>query len=173
MREVVESFIRLVKAEINQDAVLVSSDDLFEVTKSPSFVLQGPTVAENTGRRTFAKSVSKYLPGLTYDERRRPRLYHLDFDVIVTTATEGELLDFMEKTERFYQVHPLLLVGDRGSLNLTELVPLGGLARVNLSNLRQASGRYRIEDCPVYDGRIAEGKLVAREIIEIIPEVLR
>jgi hypothetical protein len=30
---------------------------------------------------------------------------------------------------------------DKGALNLTELIPVGGLRRVNLSNLRQASGR--------------------------------
>jgi hypothetical protein len=47
-----------------------------------------------------------------------------------------------------------------GTLNLTELTPLGGLKRVNLSNLRQASGRARIEDCPVYDGIVREGKLI-------------
>jgi len=33
MREVVESFIRLVKAEIHPNAVLVAADDMFEVTK--------------------------------------------------------------------------------------------------------------------------------------------
>ncbi len=48
----------------------------------------------------------------------------------------------------------------RGSLNLTELVPLGGLARVNLSNLRQSSGRIRIESCPVYDGDLRDGRLI-------------
>ena len=46
------------------------------------------------------------------------------------------------------------------SLNLTELVPLGGLARVNLSNLRQSSGRIRIESCPVYDGDLRDGRLI-------------
>jgi len=37
---------------------------------------------------------------------------------------------------------------------------LGGLARVNLSNLRQSSGRIRIESCPVYDGDLRDGRLI-------------
>lgn len=161
MREVVESFIRLAKAEIHPNAVLVSSDDIFEVT-TPSFVLQGPTITENANRRTLAKMVTRHSDGLTYDERNHPRLYHLDFDVIVTTATEGELLDLMEKVARFYQLHPVLPSG----LSLMELVPLGGLKRVNLSSLRQASGRCRIEDCPVYDGKAQSGRLATGIRIE-------
>lgn len=162
MREVVESFIRLVKVEIHPNAVLVSSDDIFGVTKTPSVVLQGPTITENSDRRTLAKLVTRHSDEPTYDERNHPRLYHLDFDVIATTATEGELLDLMDKVARFYQVHPVLSTG----LSLTELVPLGGLRRVNLSNLRQASGRCRIEDCPVYDGVVRSGRLVTGTKIE-------
>jgi hypothetical protein len=167
MREVVESFIRLVKAEIHPDAVMVTSDDIFEVTRTPSVVLQGPTLTEDAGRRTFAKTVDKDLPGLTYERQNHPRLYNLDFDLVVTTATEGELLDLMEKTARFFQVHPAITIGDHGSLNLTELVPLGGLKRVNLSNLRQGAGRCRIEDCPVYDGHITTGPLVGEVLLDM------
>ena len=65
-----------------------------------------------------------------------------------------------EKVARFFQLYPILAIGQEGTLNVTELIPLGGLRRVNLSNLRQASGRLRIEDCPVYDGRITQGKLI-------------
>lgn len=169
IREVVESLIRLVKAEINQVAVLVAADDMFEVTTTPSVILQGPTVSEDTARRTPAKAVDKSAAYLTYEQRNRPRLYHLDFDVIVTTATEGEQLDLLEKVARFYQVHTTLVVGDHGSLNLTELTPLGGLKRVNLSNLRQASGRCRIEDCPVYDGRVDTGPLVKEVLLDMNP----
>ena len=167
IREVVESFIRLVKSEIHAGAVLVCSDDFFEVTNVPSVVLQGPTLAEDAARRTPASQVRKNESDLTYEERRHPRLYHLDFDIVVTTGKEGELLDLTEKVARFYQSHPVLSVRDHGSLSLTELVPLGGLKRVNLSNLRQASGRCRIEDCPVYDGRVTAGKLAAGVKIEV------
>lgn len=59
------------------------------------------------------------------------------------------------------------MVGDHGTLNLTELVSLGGLKRVNLSNLRQASGRCRIEDCPVFDGRVIIGPLVKEILLDI------
>jgi len=160
VRTVVETFIRLVKAEIDPDAVLVASDDVFEVPNVPSVVLQGPALVEDGDRRSQVKLIEKNVPHLAYEECKSPRLYHLDFDVIVTTGNEAELLDLQEKVARFYQLHPTLTVADRGSLNVTELVPLGGLKRVNLSNLRQSSGRCRIEDCPIYDGLVKEGKLV-------------
>ena len=169
IRKVVESFIRLAKTEIHTNAVLVASDDMFEVTKTPSVVLQGPTMVEDLERRTLAKSVTKSIPGMTYEQCNHPRLYHLDFDIIVTVDTEGELLDFMEKVARFVQIHSTFQVAAHGSIGLTELTPLGGLKRVNLSNLRQASGRYRIEDCPVYDGRIITGPLVAEIILDTNP----
>lgn len=111
--------------------------------------------------------VTRNEQDLTFEQCRHPRLYHLDFDVIVTTGKESELLDLTEKVARFYQLHPVITVGEHGSLNLTELVPLGGLKRVNLSNLRQASGRCRIEDCPVYDGRVQSGRLAAGIEVQI------
>ncbi|MHB9038487.1 MAG: hypothetical protein ACYC64_17685 [Armatimonadota bacterium] len=169
LREVVEALIRLVKLEIDPGAVLVAADDMFEVTKTPSMVLQGPTVLEDGSRRTPTRLVKRNEANLTFEQCRHPRLYHLDFDVIVTTAKESELLDLTEKVARLYQLHPVLAVGDHGSLNLTELIPLGGLKRVNLSNLRQASGKCRIEDCPVYDGIVQSGKLVAEVVIEVNP----
>ena len=160
LREVVESFVRLVKSEIYPGAVLVASDDVFEVTDTPSVILQGPAMTEDGDRRTQAMLTRRNEPDMTYEQCRHPRLYHLDFDVVVTTGKQADLLDLTERVARFYQLHPLLAVDGHGSLNITELVPLGGLKRVNLSNLRQASGRCRIEDCPVYDGRVVAGKLV-------------
>lgn len=160
LKNAVEEFIRLVKREIHADAVLVSAEDVFEVKRTPSVLLQGPVLTENTARRTPARFLERDVPALSYEECNAPRLYHLDFDIVVTTATEPELLAFQERVARFYQVHPVLDMAPDGTLNLTELTPLGGLKRVNLSNLRQASGRARIEDCPVYDGIVREGKLI-------------
>jgi len=145
----------------------VCADDVFEVTNVPSIVLQGPTLSEDSDRRTTAMLTKRSESGLTFEQCRHPRLYHLDFDIIITTGKEAELLDLMEKIARFYQLLPTLSVGEHGSLNVTELVPLGGLKRVNLSNLRQASGRCRIEDCPVYDGRVTAGTLATGVKIEI------
>jgi len=93
VRTVVESFIRLVKAEIDPEAVLVAADDVFEVPRTPSLILQGPTLVEDGDRRTQAHLVEKDIPNLTYERWRHPRLYHLDFDVIVTADREAELLD--------------------------------------------------------------------------------
>ena len=166
VRPVVESLIRLVKAEIDPEAALVASDDVFEVPRVPSLILQGPTLVENGDRRTQARLVEKDIPNLRYQACRHPRLYHLDFDIVVTTAHEGELLDLQERVTRFYQRHPDLSVADRGALPLTELVPLGGLRRVNLSDLRQSSGRCRVEDCPVYDGQVESGPLIKNRTFE-------
>jgi hypothetical protein len=167
VRLVIENFLRLAKAEIDPKAVLVAADDAFEVKDVPSVILQGPTLTENRDRRTMVRIIEKQVADLTYTETRSPRLYHLDFDLVVTTGKESELLDLTERIARFYQRFPELTIPDRGALNVTELVPLGGLARVNLSNLRQSSGRLRIEDCPVWDGRVEVGKLIRDRIFEM------
>lgn len=166
LRVAVETLVRLVKAGVNEGAVLVAPDDVFEVRRVPSVLLQGPTLVEDGARRTMARSVEKDVPSLSYTATAAPRLYHLDFDVVVTTAHEGELLDLQERVARFYQLHRTLPIGDRGALNVTELVPLGGMRRVNLSNLRQAGGRLRVEDCPVFDGLVESGPLIKNRRFE-------
>jgi hypothetical protein len=155
-----ETLIRLVKEVVHPDTVLVAADDLFEVERTPSVILQGPKISENKSRRSRSQLFEKDVASLSYEECNFPRLYHLDFDLVVTVDRELELLGFQELVSRFLQLHPTIAIEDRGSLNLTELVPLGGLARVNLSNLRQSSGRIRIEDCPVYDNEIRNGRLI-------------
>ena len=108
LREVVESFVRLAKSEIHPGAVLVCADDVFEVTSVPSVVLQGPTLSEDGDRRTPAMLTKRNEEYLTFEQYRHPRLYHLDFDVVVTTGKEADLLDLTEKIARFYQLHPAL-----------------------------------------------------------------
>lgn len=166
LQSVVETFIRLVQTEIDPHAVMVAADDAFEVPNVPSLVLQGPMLSENKDRRSLTPITEKNVPALTFELARPPRLYHLDFEVIATTGHELDLLDLTEKVARFYQRHPVLEVPGRGELNLTELTPLGGLQRVNLSNLRQASGKCRIEDFPVWDGIVEEGKLIRDRTFE-------
>jgi len=163
---VTQEFIRLVRREVHESAVLVAADDVFEVKDTPSVILQGPVLTENGQRRTQARLVEKNVPDLSYEECKAPRLYHLDFDIVVTTAAEAERLGLQEAIARLYQTHPVLEIADKGSLNLTELVPVGGLRRVNLSNLRQASGRARVEDCPVYDGEVRHGKLIRDRVFD-------
>lgn len=166
LRTAVETLIRLVKAGVHEDAVLVAPDDVFEVKRVPSVLLQGPTLVENGARRTMARTVEKDVASLTYTATPAPRLYHLDFDLVVTTAHEGDLLDLQERVARFYQQQRVITIADRGTLNVTELVSLGGLRRVNLSNLRQGSGRLRVEDCPVFDGRVESGPLIKNRRFE-------
>jgi hypothetical protein len=155
-----EALIRLAKQAIHLDTVLVFTDDLFEVQRTPSVILQGPKLSEDGFRHGQARLFEKNTADLSFEECRFPRLYHLDFDLVVTVDRESELLQYYEAVSRFLQLNPVIPIGDKGDLNLTELVPLGGLARVNLSNLRQSSGRLRIESCPVYDGEIRNGRLI-------------
>ena len=158
IQTVTETLIRLAKQVIHPDTVLVFPDDLFEVQRTPSVILQGPKLTED--RRSQSRLFEKNVAELSFEECRFPRLYHLDFDLVVTVDQEAELLGFHESVSRFLQLYPEIAIADQGSLNLTELVPLGGLARVNLSNLRQSSGRIRIESCPVYDGDLRDGRLI-------------
>ena len=171
MRQTTEALIRLLKTEIDPDAVLVAADDVFEAVQVPALLIQGPTLVEDARRRTPASWTLPDLEAMTCVIGQHPRLYHLDFDLVVSSGTEGTLLDLTGKIARLYQRIPLLVVPELGTLPLTELTPLGGMRRVNLSNLRQASGRCRIEDCPVGDDTMlatGEGRLVGTPRIEMI-----
>lgn len=160
IRETTETLIRLAKQKLYSGCMLVLADDLFEVKRTPSVILQGPKLTEDVFRRCQSRIFDKQSTDSSFDECRFPRLYHLDFDLIITTSHESELLDFQGLTSRFLQQNPVLLIPKKGELNLTELIPLGGLARVNLSNLKQSSGRIRIESCPVFDNENRNGKLI-------------
>lgn len=170
IRLATEALIRLLKAEIDPDAVLVAADDVFEATQVPALLVQGTTLVEDRRRRTPASWTVSDQETMTCIVGQYPRLYHLDFDLVVSTGTERTLLDLTGKLALLYQRFPVLAVPDVGALPLTELTPLGGMRRVNLSNLRQASGRCRIEDCPVGDDSTlatGEGRLVAIPRIEM------
>jgi len=168
IRTVIETLIRKFKTDIHQSAVLVFPDNMFEVKKTPSVILQGPKLTENKLRRSQTRLFEIDDNNQSFEECSFPRLYHLDFDIIVTVSHEVQLLELQEIVCRFVQVNSTLTIEDKGSLNLTELLPLGGLNRVNLSNLKQSSGRIRIEDCPVYDGEIQKGKLIKNINIQLL-----
>lgn len=158
LRTVVETLIRLVRSNLHQKAVLIAPNDQFEIKDTPSLVLIGPAIQEDKPRRSLARWFE--TTGANVTVRRHPRLYHLDFEVVVTTASGAELLDFHEKVARFLASNATISIPDRGELALTTLEPLGGYHRVNLSNLRQASGRFRIEDVPVWDDDSFEAKII-------------
>jgi len=165
VRDVVETFVRLAQAEIAPNTVLVPPDDVVEVPRLPSLLLHGPMLVENKPRRTMAREIVKDTEALTYDERPYPRFYHLDFDVVVTTAKEADLVDLVAKIVKFFAFRrEIEIPPDSETLNLTELTPMGGLARVNLTNLKQSSGKYRIEDCPVYADVVETGGLIVTRI---------
>jgi hypothetical protein len=134
---------------------------------------------ENRAKRISEKIVVIDRDALTYTERNWPRFYHLDFDFVLTAANGMELLELQENLIAFFLDNIAVSVpitagwglGPFGidpwgsediflKFYLREMIPIGGLERPNLSNLRQASGRYRIEDVPVFDHVLDEGKLV-------------
>jgi len=170
IRLATEALLRLLQTEMAPDAVLVAADDLFEAVRVPTLLLQGPLLTEDGPRRTLAPWAASDRETMTFVGGRYPRLYHLDFDLVVSTGTERDLLTLTGTLALFYQQFPVLTVEGIGVLPLTELTPLGGLRRVNLSNLRQASGRCRIEDCPVGDDvslATGDGRLIGTPRIEL------
>lgn len=70
--------------------------------------------------------VEKDIPNLVYERCRNHRLYHLDFDVIVTASHEGDLLDIQERVARFYQLHSVMAVENRGLSTLRRSSPWAG-----------------------------------------------
>ena len=166
LRLATEILITTWQQVVHSNTHLVLPESVFEVSDPPSIILQGPTIRENKSRRSQVFRTERDIPNLTYTRTPAPRLYHLDFEITVTTASSPELLGFQERIARFYRHYPELAIADRGNLTLTEITPLGGLARPNLSNLKQSSGRLRLEDCPVFDGRIETGSLIKDRIFE-------
>ena len=165
-----ETLIRLFQTEIDLHTLLVAADDVFEATEVPALLLQGPTLIEDAQRRTLAHWTEKDQDAMTYRCGKYPRLYHLDFDIVASAGFERDLLIIIGKVALLYQRSPLLAVAGLGNLPLTEITPLGGGRRVNLSNLRQASGRLRIEDCPVGNADSLEtetGSLIVTPTIAI------
>lgn len=160
MLVVIEALIRVFQAGLHPGTVLVSSGDPFEVKETPSVTIHGPTIKENPNRRVAGRFFHKDLETMTFETGAHPRQYHLDFELVVTCATERELIGFLESTARFFGNHTELTVGERGTLPVTVLSPLGSVDRVNLSNLRQATGRFRVEDYPVFEEEFKRGRLI-------------
>ena len=68
--------------------------------------------ARRPGRRLRgeARAVEKDVASLTYTATPAPRLYYLDFDLVVTTGHEGDLLDLQEPVARFHQQQRVLTI---------------------------------------------------------------
>jgi len=179
VRATVEALIRKLQADVTPHTALVPLNDYYEIKQVPSLLVIGPKMEENRAKRISEKIVEIDRGALTYTERNWPRFYNLDFDFVLTAANGMELLDLQESLIAFFLDNIAVAVpvsagwglgpfGDEpwGSENiflefyLREMIPIGGLERPNFSNLRQASGRYRIEDVPIFDHVLDEGKLV-------------
>ena len=110
IQTVTETLIRLAKQVIHPDTVLVFPDDLFEVQRTPSVILQGPKLTEDRFRRSQSRLFETNVAELSFEECRFPRLYHLDFDLVVTVDREAELLGFHESVSRFLQLYPFIAI---------------------------------------------------------------
>jgi len=141
------------------NTALVPPNDYYEIKQTPALLVIGPKVEENRSKRNSEKRVEVDRDNFSYTERNWPRYYHLAFDFVLTTGTGAELLNLQEKVIAFFLDNLTISTADF-TFNLRELIPIGGLDRPNLSNLRQTSGRYRIEDVEVFDHEITEGKIV-------------
>jgi len=179
VRKTVETLIRKLQADVTTHTVLVPPNDYYEIKQVPSLLIIGPKMEENRAKRVSEKIVEVDRDNLSYTERNWPRFYHLDFDFVLTASNGTELLDLQEKVITFFLDNRAVAVPVYGGWGLgpfgiepwgsedvslefylREMIPVGGLERPNLSNLRQASGRYRIEDVPIFDHALEEGKLV-------------
>ena len=179
VRDTVETLIRKLQSDVTPNTVLVPLNDYYEIKQVPSLLVIGPKLEENRAKRVSEKIVEIDQDSLSYTQRNWPRFYHLDFDFMLTASNGMDLLDLQEKLIVFFldnhfiqvSVAPGFGIGgfgvdpwgaseDDAEFYLSEMIPIGGLERPNYSNLRQASGRYRIEDVPVFDNDIEEGKLV-------------
>ncbi len=159
IRDVIETLIKKLQADVLEHTALVPPNEYYEIKHTPSLLVIGPKLEENREKRVSEKRVEVDRDNLSYTERNWPRYYHLDFDYVLTTDTGASLLDLQEKVIAFFLDNRQIATAD-ASFNLVELTPIGGLDRPNLSNLRQASGRYRIEDVEVFDHEVTEGKIV-------------
>jgi len=159
IREVVEALIKKLQSDVTQHTALVPLNDYYEVKHTPSLLVIGPKLDENRAKRNSEKRVEVDRDNLSYTERNWPRYYHLDFDFVLTADNGAALLDLQEKVISFFLDNREVATTEC-VFKLREMVPIGGLERPNLSNLRQASGRYRIEDVEVFDHDVFEGKIV-------------
>ena len=160
IQQTCEALVAKLRADVLPQVVIVGKGDLHEVKQTPSLLLVGPTLVLDKPKRFLLSDVVVDEPTLTYSETHEPWYYHLDFDLVLNTGAGTELLSLVQAVTGFFRANVALDVAPDARFLLTEMIPLGGLVRPNLSNLRQASGRYRIETVPVYDGYQATGPVV-------------
>ncbi len=159
IRDSIEALIKKLQAGVTPNTVLVPVNDYYEIKHTPSLLVIGPKLEENRSKRNSEKRVEVDRDNLSYTERNWPRYYHLDFDFVLTADTGAALLDLQEKGITFFLDNREIATAEC-AFKLREMIPIGGLERPNLSNLRQASGRYRIEDVEVFDHDVFDGKIV-------------
>ncbi len=166
IQEACNALVAKLRGGVLPQVVIVGKDDFHEIKQVPSLLLVGPALVLDKPKRFLLSDFVVDEPSLTYTETHQPWFYHLDFDLVLSTGTGVELLGLVSAVTAFLRANVALEVPPDGRFLLTELIPMGGLVRPNLSNLRQASGRCRIETVPVPDGYQATGSLITgREFV--------
>ncbi len=165
-KQACESLITSLQAAVTPHTVLVPQNDCYEIKKVPSLIVIGPKVEENKEKRVTEKLQSIDIDALSYSERLWPRYNNLDFELLLTASTGAELLALQELVSVFFIDTKSIVVGD-SIFNIVETTPVGGLDRPNLSNLRQSSGKCRIEDVEVFGTAVETGKLAVDRVVNI------
>ncbi len=166
IKQACESLITSLQSAVTPRTILVPQNDYYEIKDVPSLIVIGPKVEENKDKRISEKLLSIDIDALSYSERLWPRYYHLDFELLLTASTGAELLALQELVSVFFIDTKYVTVGD-SIFNIIETTPVGGLDRPNLSNLRQSSGKCRIDDVEVFGTAVETGKLAVDRIVNI------
>lgn len=172
-----EAFLAFLRAKIIKRVVVTEEGDHLEITDPPVLVLVGPNVQENRALRGMQEiAVSVNLDAGTYEgQRRPPRYYSVEYQLLLFSADGERLAKYRDRIlQRFpdnphveYQVE----VGADGlfdvKADLVEVTAMGSFRRPNLSNLKQVSGIYRLENVPVFSDEVFTGKLVTKVTVEM------
>lgn len=170
LQSAADALIDRLRERVTPHTFLIERDDVFEVKRTPSLVLQGPDLTEHEARRSMEPVVSKDIASLTYELDQPVRFYHADFEVILTCAKQAQLFELQAKVLDMFASLSYLDLSNGPKLGITEITPMGGLKKPNLSNLRQSVGRYRIEDVPLMPGETVTGKLITTVVTEFRDE---
>ncbi len=171
IRSIVEAFIMKLQGEVKQNTFsvpfnMVPPDDYYEVRTTPSVFVVGPKISENLSKRFLQKEYTRHYDGTQNPvenstiEKIWPRYYHLDFEFILAAEDSGSLLDLQQELLYFFVVNQTLAISADESYYITMLPMENRTLRPNLSNVKQTTLYYRIEDIQIQPVTEIEGHIV-------------
>lgn len=149
----VSALITEAASHICEHSVLAPADDEYEITNPPVLIFVGPTVKKSGLEHGIGEEEFYDEDEAAFTISATPVLYDLHFEVIAAAESGEDLLDVQQAAMSFLAEHDSIAIDEFGSLPLDEVTPIGGGQRVNLSNIRQATGEWVLRGFPVYDTR--------------------